>query len=76
MFSWRHTAREALEAAPLTDFHELIREAKISDEDAEVLVAKFVHGQSNVQISTSQHLTLEKVNRVLKKSYDKVFRLL
>lgn len=76
MFSIRKKARKVLQDSTLTDFHFLVKEAKISDEIAEILELRFVRGLSIVQIADKQHCSVEKVNRAIKTAYDKIFRLL
>lgn len=60
----------------MTDFHSLVKEAKISDEITEILELRFVRGLSIVQIADKQHCSVEKVNRAIKTAYDKIFKLL
>lgn len=60
----------------MTDFKSIVSEAKIPDEDLQVLDMKFVHGMSNVQIAMKCHCSLEKVNYIIKRSYDKIARLI
>lgn len=76
MFSIRKKARKVLQDSTLTDFHSLIKEAKIGDEVTEILELRFVRGLSIVQIADRQHCSVEKVNRAIKTAYDKIFRLL
>ena len=76
MFSIRKKARKVLQDSTLTDFHSLIKEAKISDEVTEILELRFVRGLSIVQIADRQHCSVEKVNRAIKTAYNKIFRLL
>ena len=76
MFSIRKKAREVLQDSTLTDFHSLVKEAKISDEITEILELRFVKGLSIVQIADKQHCSVEKVNRAIKTAYDKIFKLL
>lgn len=76
MFSIRKKARKVLQDSTLTDFHSLVKEAKISDEITEILELRFVRGLSIVQIADKQHCSVEKVNRAIKTAYDKIFRLL
>ena len=76
MFSIRKKARKVLQDSTLTDFQSLVKEAKISDEIAEILELRFVRGLSIVQIADRQHCSVEKVNRAIKTAYDKIFRLL
>lgn len=72
----RRKARDWLNGASLTDFTELIHEAKIPDEDMTILNLKFVHGYSNIQIAVTENLSVDKVNKAVKKAYDKIARLL
>lgn len=76
LFSIRKKARKALQNSTLTDFHSLVKEAKISDEITEILELGFVRGLSIVQIADRQHCSVEKVNRAIKTAYDKIFKLL
>lgn len=76
MFSIRKKARKVLQDSTLTDFHSLVKEAKISDEITKILELRFVKGLSIVQIADKQHCSVEKVNRAIKTAYDKVFKLL
>jgi DNA-directed RNA polymerase specialized sigma24 family protein len=76
LFSIRKKARKALQNSTLTDFHSLVKEAKISDEITEILELRFVRGLSIVQIADRQHCSVEKVNRAIKTAYDKIFKLL
>lgn len=76
MFSIRRITRKALQDSTLTDFHSLVKEAKISDEITEILELRFVRGLSIVQIADRQHCSVEKVNRSIKRAYDKIFKLL
>lgn len=76
MFSIRKKARKVLQNSTLTDFHSLVKEAKISDEITEILELRFVRGLSIVQIADKQHCSVEKVNRAIKTAYDKIFKLL
>jgi len=76
MKSRRHTARECLTNLSLRSFWNVVREAKITDEDQEVLDLRFVRGHSIVQISQELHMSVEKVNKIIRRCYDKIARLL
>lgn len=76
MLSIRRKVRQWLHCSSRTDFKNIVNEAKIPDEDMKVLDMKFVHGMSNVQISMECHCSLEKVNYIIKRSYDKIARLI
>lgn len=76
MRDFRKFARKVLNYATLTDFYELIREAKINDEDTEIIVLKFVQGFSIVQIAEKLHCSPEKIKASIKRSYDRVYKVL
>lgn len=76
MLSIRRKVREWLHCSSMTDFKSIVHEAKIPDDDLQVLDMKFVHGMSNVQIAMECHCSLEKVNYIIKRSYDKIARLI
>lgn len=76
MLNFRRKAREWLNGASLPNFREIVREAKIADEDLEILDLKFIHGLSNVQIADRCSCSVEKVNYIIRRSYDKVARLM
>ena len=76
MHESRRKARDWLYGASLTDFTELVREAKIPDDDMTILNLKFVHGYSNTKIAVTENLSIDKVNKTVKKAYDKIARLL
>lgn len=76
MFSLRRRARELLSNSTLKNFNDIVCAAKIADDDLEILDLKFVHGFSNVQIAQHCNCSLEKVNYIIKRSYDKIARLL
>jgi len=72
----RKQAKQALDDAPLQSFWQIVNEAKIADEHKEVLDLKFIRGRSNVQISLELGMSLEKVNKIIRKSYEKVGKLI
>lgn len=72
----RKKVRQWLHLSSRTDFKSIVSESKLSDEAMHVLDMKFVHGMSNVQIAMALHCSLEKVNYIIKQSYDKIARLL
>lgn len=76
MLSCRRIARNFLRDSTLTSFWDVVREAKISDYDQEILEAKFVKGKSVVEISIEYGYSVEKVKAVISSGYDKVYRAL
>lgn len=76
MFSLRRRARELLANSTLKNFNDIVYAAKIADDDLKILELKFVRGYSNVQIAQHCNCSFEKVNYIIKRSYDKISRLL
>lgn len=72
----RKLARELLNDSSLKDFWDIVHEAKITKADQAILDARFIRGESITQISLEQNYSVEKVNRVIKKAYDKVYNLI
>ena len=71
----RRQTRDYLKSATRTDFWEVVREAKITDDDQEILDYRFVRGKSIGQIALLCHCSEEKVKEVIKNSYDKISKL-
>ena len=72
----RTLAKRYLNEASLTNFWDIVREAKIATEDMDILRAKFVEGHSIVQIAIDKGYSVDKVQSTIQKCYDKVARLL
>lgn len=76
MYTNRRLARDYIRSTSRTDFWEIVNEAKISDDDKEILDARFVHGHSYVKISNDLHISVEKVKTTIETAYDKISRLI
>ena len=76
MNTQRRLARDYLDGATLSDFWEVVRQAKISDADQQILDARFVHGLTHTQISQQLHISPEKVKQTIQKAYDKIAKLI
>lgn len=76
MHESRRKARDWLNDSTKGDFYQMLEQVKLSDDDIQILDEKFIHGKSNVQIAQSANCSVETVNRIIKKAYDKVARLL
>ena len=72
----RKLAKKFLNESTLTDFWDIVKEAKITTLDMEILDAVFIDGKSMVQISMEQGHSVEKVKTTLQRGYDKVYRVL
>ena len=72
----RKLAKKFLTESTLTDFWDIVKEAKITTLDMEILDAVFIDGKSMVQVSMEQGYSVEKVKTTLQRGYDKVYRVL
>ena len=72
----RELAKKFLNDSTLTDFWDIVKEAKITTLDMEILDAVFIDGKSMVQVSMEQGYSVEKVKTTLQRGYDKVYRVL
>ena len=72
----RKLAHKFLNESTLTDFWDIVKEAKITTLDMEILDAVFIDGKSMVQVSMEQGYSVEKVKTTLQRGYDKVYRVL
>ena len=64
----RKLAKKFLNESTLTDFWDIVKEAKITTLD--------IDGKSMVQVSMEQGYSVEKVKTTLQRGYDKVYRVL
>ena len=76
MWWHRKLAKKFLIESTLTDFWDIVKEAKITTLDMEILDAVFIDGKSMVQVSMEQGYSVEKVKTTLQRGYDKVYRVL
>ena len=72
----RRKARDWLNRLSLTDFKRIMQEARIADDDIEILDMKFIHGYSNVKIACKANISLDQVNYTVKRVYDRIAGLL
>jgi len=72
----RRLARDYLNDASLTDFWAVVTQAKISDDDQQVLDLRFVKGWSYTQIAQELCISPEKVKKTISKAYEKIARLI
>jgi len=72
----RRIARDFLTGSTLTDFRQIVEEAKIPEIYREVLDARFIEGKSVNAISMEYGYSVETVNRIIAAGYDKVYNAL
>lgn len=76
MHDERRKARDWLNDCTKSVLFQMLEEIKLSDNDMKILDMKFIHGYSNVQIAEKANCSIETVSRVIRKTYDKVSKLL
>ena len=76
MYSQRKIAKNYLNKATLSDFWDIVREAKITKENQKILDERFVDGLSITQIAQKENCSEEKVKKIITQSYDRVYKLL
>ena len=72
----RKVAKDFLREATLTDFWDVVREAKLTTADCRVLDARFIDGKTIVEISMEYGYSIEKVNKIISTAYDRIYKLL
>lgn len=72
----RKQAKEYIENTNKTNLIHVIEELNISEDKIKVLDLKFIKGLKNYQIAMETNRSLENVNNIISKAYDKIFRLL
>lgn len=76
MYDVRKKARNWLCSSTLTSFRAMLKEVKLTDEDAAILDMRFIKGLSIAQIASKTNCSIEKVNKVIRQSYDKIAKLI
>lgn len=72
----RRIAKDYLSTAPLTDFWQIVKEAKITPEKQKILDGRFVDGLSITQLAMRENCSEEKIKKIISESYDRVYKLL
>lgn len=72
----RKIARAFLTDSTLTDFRQIVEEAKIPEPYIKILDAKFIYGKSVNAIALECGYSVETVNRIIATGYDKVYKAL
>ena len=72
----RRKARDYLNDASLSNYWDVVREAKILDTDKPILDARFIKGMCITQIAMEYNCSEEKVKAIIKRAYDKISKLI
>ena len=76
MITNRKQARQVLDKSTLNEFNNIVLMAKIKPHEIEMLRQKFILGKSNTEIAFNMNLSVERVNHIIGKVYEKVAKLL
>ena len=72
----RELAKDTLNTATKTKYYGIVDEAKIFKEDQKILHARFIDGLSITAISEKYGYSVEKINKVIMKCYDKIYNVI
>ena len=72
----RKVAKDFLSEDTITDFWDVVREAKITKSDQRVLDPRFIEGKTIVAIYMEYGYSIEKVNKIISTAYDRIYKLL
>lgn len=76
MLEHRKQAKEFINYSATSNLIDIIKEVNIDEEQRKVLDLKFIKGLKNYQIAMETNRSLENVNNIVGKFYDKTYRLL
>ena len=76
MITKHRQARDYLNDLSRTNFWDVVKEAKISDDVQLLLDLKFVKGWSNGKIARKLHMSVDNVNKIVGKVYGKIAKLI
>ena len=72
----RKQAKEYIENTNKTNLIYVIEELNLDEDKRKVLDLKFIKGLKNYQVAMETNRSLENVNNIVGRAYDKVFRLI
>lgn len=72
----RKQAKEYIENTNKTNLIYVIEELNLDEDKRKVLDLKFIKGLKNYQVAMETNRSLENVNNIVDRAYDKVFRLI
>lgn len=72
----RKQAKEYIENTNKTNLVYVIEELNLDEDKRKVLDLKFIKGLKNYQVAMETNRSLENVNNIVGRAYDKVFRLI
>lgn len=77
MIKTRKQARDYLEeTTTASNFWDIVNEIRISSEEREILDDRFIKFKSITKIADEHNCSEERINKIIAKTYDKVFKLM
>ena len=76
MIKSRRQARDRLADSTTSNFWDIVDEIKISPEEQKILDERFIKFKSITKIADEHNCSEERINKLIAKTYDKIFKLM
>lgn len=76
MIKSRRQARDRLADSTTSNFWDIVDEIRISPEEREILDERFIKFKSITKIADGHNCSEERINKLIAKTYDKIFKLM
>ena len=76
MIKSRRQARDYLDDSTTSNFWDIVDEIRISPEEREILDERFIKFKSITKIADEHNCSEERINKLIAKTYDKIFKLM
>lgn len=76
MIKSRRQARDRLADSTTSNFWDIVDEIRISPEEREILDERFIKFKSITKIAKKHNCSEERINKLIAKTYDKIFKLM
>ena len=76
MIKSRRQARDRLADSTTSNFWDIVDEIRISPEEQKILDERFIKFKSITKIAEEHNCSEERINKLIAKTYDKVFQLM
>ena len=76
MIKSRRQARDYLDDSTTSNFWDIVNEIKISPEEQKILDERFIKFKSITKIADEHNCSEERINKLIAKTYDKIFKLM
>ena len=76
MIKSRRQARDYLDDSTTSNFWDIVDEIRISPEEQKILDERFIKFKSITKIAEEHNCSEERINKLIAKTYDKIFKLM